>query len=109
MPVTLDLHDIQGNIVKAYGRFGYPKARYVFIRVHNAEGGREFLGRLIPTVTTSAPWSRTSALAASHEKPPATTNVAFTFRGLQQLGVPDASMYSFADEFTMGGGTIPSR
>ena len=102
MPVTLDLHDIQGNIVKPYGRFGYPKARYVFIRVHNAEGGREFLGRLIPTVTTSAPWSRTSALAASHEKPPATTNVAFTFRGLQQLGVPDASMHSFADEFTMG-------
>ncbi len=29
----LDAHDIQGNILKAYGRSAYPKARYLFLQV----------------------------------------------------------------------------
>ncbi len=35
---VLDLHDIQGNIVKAYGRYGFPKGRYVFFEVCDAAG-----------------------------------------------------------------------
>ena len=29
----IDLPDIQGNIVKAYGRYGFPVARYVFYQI----------------------------------------------------------------------------
>jgi len=42
----LDLLDIQGNILRAYGRFGYPVARYVFLNVRNAAKGREFVGEI---------------------------------------------------------------
>ena len=41
--MTLDLHDIQGNIVKAYPRLGYPMARYIFFRILRAEAGRNFV------------------------------------------------------------------
>jgi Dyp-type peroxidase family len=101
MSGLLDLHDIQGNILKAYGRSGYPKGRYVFFHVHNAEEGRRFVQRLLPSVTTSAPWAP-GAAAGRPAKPSATTNVAFTYHGLRELGVPRDSLQSFPDEFAMG-------
>src|SRR5882672_9401256 len=33
MSTQLDLADIQGNTVVAYGRYGFPAARFVFFRV----------------------------------------------------------------------------
>jgi Dyp-type peroxidase family len=97
----LDLHDIQGNLVKAYPRFGLPKARYFFLRVHDADDGRAFLEQLTPLVTTSAPWVERARVG--DERPPSvTTNVAFTFDGLRRLGVPQASLQSFPPEFAMG-------
>ena len=48
----LDLGDIQGNIVKAYGRFGFPVARHVFYNISSAEVGRQFV-TTSPLVTTS--------------------------------------------------------
>ena len=59
--MSLDLHDIQGNIVKAYPRLGYPMARYVFFRIRHATSGRNFVKALIPRVTNAAPWDRTGA------------------------------------------------
>ena len=52
---ALDLHDIQGNIVKAYGRYGFPRGRYVLFSVCNGAAGRKFVQALAPTITTSAP------------------------------------------------------
>ncbi len=49
---VLDLHDIQGNIIKAYPRFGYPCARNFFLRVSDGEAARSFLSALIPSITT---------------------------------------------------------
>jgi len=46
----LDLGDIQGNIVKAYGRFGFPVARHVFYNIGSAEVGRQFVTDLTPLV-----------------------------------------------------------
>ena len=98
---TLDLHDIQGNLVKAYPRFGLPKARNFFLRVHEAAAGRAFVKRVTEIVTTSAPW--VAAARRGGEAPPAvTTNLAFTFDGLRRLGVPQASLQSFPPEFAMG-------
>lgn len=96
MSSTLDLFDIQGNIVNAYGRYGFPKARYILYRVKNGEAGREFVTELIPKITTGAP----SATAGVN--PPVTMNIAFTYEGLKHLGVPEASLHSFPDDFAMG-------
>ena len=51
---TLDLLDIQGNIVRPYGRFGFPLARYLLLNVRDSRRGRDWLGQMIPRVTTAA-------------------------------------------------------
>jgi Dyp-type peroxidase family len=99
MTHKLDLHDIQGNIVYGYGHFGYPKARYVFFKFNDAEKGRGFVDKLIPLITTSAPLNKQQMLLP---KPMATTNVAFTYAGLRELGIPDASLRTFPADFRMG-------
>ncbi|HEX5658876.1 MAG TPA: hypothetical protein VFX59_16895 [Polyangiales bacterium] len=97
----LDLHDIQGNIVKAYGRYGFPKGRYILFTVCEGDAGRAFVQALAPSITTSAPW-RTAAQGKGAAIPEVTTNIAFTYRGLKALGVPRASLQTFPDEFAMG-------
>jgi Dyp-type peroxidase family len=98
----LDLHDIQGNIVKAYSRAGFPKARYVFLRVNDGEAGRNLVLDLLPAITTSAPWAVHGSSADGTARPEVAINVAFTFEGLMRLGVPQASLQTFPEEFAMG-------
>ena len=98
----LDLHDIQGNIVKAYGRYGFPLGRYVVFRVVEAECGRAFVSALASSVTTAAPWRSGGLPSDGSAIPEVTTNIAFTYHGLRELGVPRASLQSFPDEFAMG-------
>ena len=92
MSAQLDLHDIQGNIVKAYGRYGYPLARYFFFRIRRSAGARAFVERMAPLVTT----------AARTDLPEVTTNIAFTYQGLRRLGVPKATLHGMSDAFSMG-------
>jgi Dyp-type peroxidase family len=99
---TIDLHDIQGNIVKGYGRFGYPKARYVFFKINNDSKGRKFVGELAKLATNSAPWDNDDTTRNILPPPPATTNVGFTFQGLKAVGVPMASLQTFPQAFAMG-------
>ncbi|MDB4985507.1 MAG: putative Peroxidase [Myxococcaceae bacterium] len=106
----LDLHDIQGNIVKAYGRYGFPKGRYLLFSVLDGAAGRQFVQALAPSITTSAPWrdSGSSGSSGKGERergavvPEVTTNIAFSYQGMRELGVPRASLQSFPDEFAMG-------
>jgi Dyp-type peroxidase family len=98
----LDLHDIQGNIVKAYGRYGFPKGRYVLFSVCEGEAGRAFVLALAPWITTSAPWREGGYRGHRSAIPKITTNIAFSYRGLKALGVPRASLQTFPDEFAMG-------
>jgi Dyp-type peroxidase family len=100
--LQLDLHDIQGNIVKAYGRYGFPKGRYVFFGVCDRLAGRQFVQALVPGITTSAPWRDSGTKSGGAGVPEITTNVAFSYHGLRQLGVPRASLQTFPDEFAMG-------
>src|SRR4051812_43475858 len=90
-----DLHDIQGNIVKAYSRLGFPKARYVFFRVREGGGGRAFVRNLIPLITSSAAWSPTGTAKSGSAVPQVAINLALTFDGLRHLGVPQASLQTF--------------
>ena len=96
MSTPLELHDIQGSIVKAYGRYGFPKSRYIFYRIRDGKKGREVVKGLLPMITTSIPWP------TPKDVPPTTVNIAFTYEGLKRLGLPELSLHSFPDEFAMG-------
>jgi Dyp-type peroxidase family len=98
----LDLHDIQGNIVKAYGRYGFPRGRYLFLNICDAAAGRRFVQALASSITTSAPWRVRGAHSGGAPIPEVTTNIALTYHGLRELGVPRASLQTFPDEFAMG-------
>ena len=123
----LDQADIQGGILRAYGRLGFPKARYFFFTVHDAAKGRRFVEGLRPKVTTAARWvdptRGTPLLRTRHPKvtdairaegiddypgqvqlvkPKVAINVAFSFLGLLALEVPVRTLRGMPDEFIDG-------
>ena len=79
MTTVLDLDDIQGTVVKAYGRFGLVVARYVFFHVSVPVAGRKFVGDLVPLMTSGVPWPKAPRVA---------TNIGFTYQGLRHLDIP---------------------
>jgi Dyp-type peroxidase family len=93
MTVALELDDIQGDILRAYGN-AYDCTSYAFVRIEcEPARARAWFEGLIDHVTTAAPWS---------EKPLTTLNVALTASGLAALGVSEATVGSFSHEFRQG-------
>ena len=90
--------DIQGNILRAYG---FPYARYEILRIVDAAGARRLLRRVLERglITTANTWDPAS-------KPDATLNVFVSWPGLVALGVSQASLDSFPEEFRQG---MPAR
>lgn len=99
MTKQLDLLDIQGNVIRAYGRFGYPVARYVFLNIRQSDLGRDFISKITEKVTTSVNWGNG---AGDIKQPDWTVNVAFTFQGLKELELPTSSLIGFSAEFVAG-------
>jgi deferrochelatase/peroxidase EfeB len=95
----LELLDIQGNIVRAYGRFGYPVARYVTLNIRNSTKARQFVSEVTKKVTTAVDWRKGTGLKT---KPDWTVNIAFSYQGLKELEVPRASLAGFSPEFAQG-------
>jgi Dyp-type peroxidase family len=95
--VSIDLADLQGDILRAYGN-AYAHTAYVFFRVDDVGAGRAWLRGLLPRVTTAEPWS--------DAKPQTTLNLAVTAQGLSALGVPEAVLATFSREFRAG---MPAR
>lgn len=100
MTKQLDLADIQGNVIRAYGRFGFPKGRFFFLRIDDGDKGRAFVGTITKRVTTSVSWGPPPKGVIP--KPEAPINIAFTYQGLKALGLPTASLMGFPQEFIMG-------
>lgn len=96
MNTTLDLYDIQGNIANTDERRISLKARYILYRINDAEAGCKFVSKLVPKITSGAP------TATDNMNPVVTMNIAFTYEGLKHLGVPELSLHSFPEEFSMG-------
>jgi len=92
--VKLDLRDIQGDILRAYGN-AYDATSYAFVRIdcEPAEARAWFAG-LLGHVTTAEPWRS--------GKPLTTLNVAVTASGLRALGVSEQVVGTFASEFRAG-------
>jgi Dyp-type peroxidase family len=92
--VELDLADIQGDILRAYGN-SYDCTSYAFVRIDGEPArAREWFAGLSGHVTTAEPWRE--------GKPLTTLNVALTAAGLRALGVPEEMVRTFAVEFRAG-------
>ena len=96
MTRVLNLHDIQGNVVRAYGRFSFPFARYFFFHISVPREGRKFVDAIRQHVTTGARWPEDA------EKPKCTVNIGFSFFGLWQLEVPIRTLRGMPFEFSEG-------
>jgi deferrochelatase/peroxidase EfeB len=99
MTATLDLADIQGHVLRAYARFGYPTGRYVFLNVTDAAAARRFLTDILPHLTTAVCWGEGKNEMAP---PDLAVNLAFTYQGLKAVELPRASLMGFSPEFAEG-------
>jgi len=93
MPGLIDLADMQGDILRAYGN-RFDRTTYVFVGVGDAANGRAWLRGLLEQVTTAVRWEG--------EGPLSTLNVALTCEGLKALGVAPRMVESFSKEFRQG-------
>jgi Dyp-type peroxidase family len=89
----LDLADIQGDILRAYGN-DYDRTSYLFAHLSDVAGAKAWLEALIEQVTTAELWSG--------PKPETTLNVAFTYAGVAARALPEPVLESFSDEFREG-------
>ncbi|HUB63434.1 MAG TPA: hypothetical protein VL996_03165 [Methylocella sp.] len=105
MAVSLDLADIQGNILTAYGKQGFPKGRFMLYRVERADLARRFITGLLPMITTALRWPSAQDIPtgpAEVPRPEVTVNIAFTWHGLLALGIPTRTLRGMPDEFIDG-------
>ncbi len=106
MTVALDLADIQGNILTAYGKLGFPKGRFITLHIDEPAAGRAFVIALLPKITTALRWrsvrARIGTGAHEVERPPVTVNIAFSWLGLLALGAPTRTLRGMPDEFIDG-------
>jgi Dyp-type peroxidase family len=89
----LELDDIQHILLT---RAPALTGRYEFLSFRDGAGGRAWLSAVKDTVHSAA------AMRASIAKDKRWVTVAFTWNGLRALGVEDASLSSFPDEFRQG-------
>src|ERR1035441_2194882 len=109
---AIDLADIQGDILQAYGN-RYCYTSYMFVGVADAERGRAWIRDHLDRITTAARWDgpgpdSTFNLALIHARQgedgraASTFNLALPHAGLVALGVPTAVIQTFSDEFCHG-------
>jgi Dyp-type peroxidase family len=106
MAVELDLADIQGNILSAYGKLGFPKGRFITLHADEPASGRRFVNALLPEITTALRWrsdrSTKSVGADPVPRPNVAVNIAFSWYGLVALGIPTRTLRGMPDEFIDG-------
>jgi Dyp-type peroxidase family len=91
---ALELEDVQGHLLLSYSKtYDMHIARYLFLHFDDAGGGRRWIEAKIPEVTTAQ---------TKKPGPPCTLNIAFTFKGLEALGLSAEELESFPEEFREG-------
>jgi Dyp-type peroxidase family len=90
--VVLDLDDIQSGAL--HERPSPYVGTYLLLRIDDRAAGRELVRRLLPLVDSGRP-----SEDPAHD---AWITVAFTYQGLEALGVPQESLDSFVPEFRQG-------
>jgi hypothetical protein len=90
---VLEFDDIQHILLT---RAPAPTGRYEFLSFRNAAGGRQWLTDILQEVQSA------EAMRASVERNNRWVTVAFTWNGLRALGVDEASLATFPEEFKQG-------
>jgi Dyp-type peroxidase family len=100
----LDLADIQGNIIRPYGRFGFPFIRHMFFNIGNAKAGRYFIGQVRKAVTTSERWAEVDSDETGQlpPRPLVAVNIGLSFLGLLALELPTRTLGLLPHEFIDG-------
>jgi Dyp-type peroxidase family len=105
-PVETD--EVQGNVLYAYG-VAFPVARHVLLRIEN--GAKDAAAKVIagwfrqvtfgrrPT-PPEEPNTMANAIRSNALRPH--VNVAFTYAGLEALGLPDDQLFAFPEDFRQG-------
>ncbi|MBR0655265.1 Dyp-type peroxidase [Plastoroseomonas arctica] len=106
MTQLLDLADIQGNILTAYGKLGFPHGRFLLLHVAKPQAGRTVVEMLRRRVTTALRWPSERKPNPPgkiyQRRPEVAINIAFTFWGLLALQVPIRTLRGLPDEFIDG-------
>jgi Dyp-type peroxidase family len=96
-PVTLELADIQGFVLRGYRM---RLVRHFVLGIEDVALAKRFVGSLVggdperePQVTSARPWSR---------RPSYCLNAGFTDPGLRRLGVPEGEMALMDPSFVRG-------
>jgi Dyp-type peroxidase family len=95
----LDLADIQGNVLRGYR---FPVATHRFYHVRDVVRARDTIRALIPRVTHSEDEHHDGGCWSDGVKPRSALNIAFTWRGLEAIGVPQSALWAFPEEFRAG-------
>src|SRR5947209_3138207 len=95
MADTLDLQDIQGLIIRGYGKLR--AACYILLEISTPQLAKIWLNALAGTVTTGQGRPEEKAL-----------NVAFTYAGIKKLDLDPAILAMFSNEF-INGMAVPHR
>lgn len=90
--ISLELDDIQSGVL--HPRPSPYVGTYLLLRIDDRAAGRELVRRLHPVVGAVRPEADPTR--------DSWVSVGFTYHGLQALGVPPASLDSFAPEFRQG-------
>lgn len=99
MPLFTDeeLADIQGLLISEW--LHLRRARYLFVKFTDAQGGRDFVKALLPRITSAVQFPERWA---DDEDLDAVVNIGFSHPGLEVLGLPEEALLSFAREFIYG-------
>jgi Dyp-type peroxidase family len=89
--MRLELDDIQSGVLRP--RPSPYAATFVLVRIDEPKAGCELLRRLRPVIASSA---------QSGEARDTWVSVSLSYHGLKKLGVPQASLTTFAPEFQQG-------
>jgi Dyp-type peroxidase family len=95
---ALDKSDVQGIVGSGYAHLDY--MAYFFLHIDDAADARAWLTDFIPRIQTSADWPR--ADNGEKIKPQVTWNMAWTFKGLQQMKISPTLEKTFSRQFIEG-------
>jgi deferrochelatase/peroxidase EfeB len=99
--MTIDLSDVQGNVVRGYG-LSFNRARHFAVAIGDAGAARTFLGELVDGDTYDAVNVTSGAEWAPGHKPASCLNIAITWPGLRELGVAPAVLGAFPPAYSQG-------
>jgi Dyp-type peroxidase family len=99
--MTIDLSDVQGNVVRGYG-LSFDRARHFAVAIRDAGAARTFLGELLDGDTYDAVNVTSGARWDPGHRPASCLNIGITWLGLQELGVDPAVLAAFPPAFSQG-------